>query len=417
MDYLLTKNDEEKEFPADRRSSVGSVDQLRLSLYAARAGSWDWDLATGEIYSSYELCEALGLRPSDGHWLDHVHPDDRKQVQVDLQRALDEHGDFEGEYRILRPDGSQCWAQNRGWVLYDRKGRPQQMIGLGLEITARKQQEAECEELLAREKAAREAAEAANRAKDEFLALVSHELRSSLNVILGWSQTLASKQDDAVVTKKAASAIELCARMQERLIEDLLGAARIRSGKLRLVTQPVELSKVVATALELARPMAERKGVELYAHLAPDEDWINGDPARLQQTVWNLLTNAIKFTPPGGRVELELRRDGEQLSLIIRDTGRGIAPDFLPYVFDRFRQAPSADSRRGGGLGLGLTLVRELVELHGGTIDVESPGEGQGATFTIKLPHSLKSTAEKSTFEARRLPPRLSNSLQVASCG
>jgi len=417
MDYLLTKNDEEKEFPADRRSPVGSADQLRLSLYAARAGSWEWDLATGEIYSSYELCEALGLRPSDGHWLDHVHPDDRKQAQADLQRALDEHGDFEGEYRILRPDGSLCWAQNRGWVLYDRKGRPQQMIGLGLEITARKQQEAEREELLAREKAAREAAEAANRAKDEFLALVSHELRSSLNVILGWSRILASKQTEAEVTKQAAGAIELCARMQERLIEDLLDATRIRSGKLRLVTQPVELSKVVATALELARPMAERKGVELYAHLAPDEDRINGDPGRLQQIVWNLLTNAIKFTPQGGRVELELRRDGEQLSLIIRDTGRGIAPDFLPYVFDRFRQAPSADSRRGGGLGLGLTLVRELVELHGGTIDVKSPGEGQGATFTIRLPYSLKSTAEKSNFEARRLPPRLSNSLQVASCG
>ncbi|MGH9834649.1 MAG: PAS domain-containing sensor histidine kinase [Blastocatellia bacterium] len=323
MDYLLAEKGEEKEFPAYRQSPVGNVDQLRLSLYAARAGSWDWDLATGEIYSSYELCEALGLRPSDGHWLDHVHPDDRKQAQADLQRALDEHGDFEGEYRILRPDGSQCWAQNRGWVLYDRKGRPQQMIGLGLEITARKQQEAEREELLAKEKAAREAAEAANRAKDEFLALVSHELRSSLNAILGWSHILSSKQTDAEVTKQAAGAIELCARMQERLIEDLLDAARIRSGKLRLDTQPVELSKVVAAALEMGRPMAERKGVELYAHLAPDEGRINGDPARLQQIVWNLLTNAIKFTPQGGRVELELKRDNDALMIPINQITLG----------------------------------------------------------------------------------------------
>ncbi len=417
MDYLLTKNGEEKEFPAHRRSPVGSADQLRLSLCAARAGSWDWDLATGEIYSSYELCEALGLRPSDGHWLDYIHPDDRKQVQADLQRALNERGDFEGEYRILRPDGSLCWAQNRGWVLYDRKGRPQQMIGLGLEITVRKQQEAEREELLAGERAAREAAEAANRAKDEFLAIVSHELRSSLNVILGWSQVLASKQDDAEVTKQAAGAIVLCARMQERLIEDLLDMVRIRSGKLRLVTQSVELSKVVATALEMARPMAERKGVELYDHLAPDEGQIHGDPGRLQQIVWNLLTNAIKFTPQGGRVELELKRDGERLSLIIRDTGRGIAPDFLPYIFERFRQAPSSDSRSGEGLGLGLALVRELVELHKGTIDAESLGEGRGSTFIVRFPYSSRSTTEKSTAKARRLLPELTRGLQAASCG
>lgn len=288
---------------------------------------------------------------------------------------------------------------------------------MGLEITARKEQEAEREETLAAERAAREAAEAANRAKDEFLALVSHELRSSLNAILGWSHILSSKQTDAEVTKKAAGAIETCARMQERLVEDLLDVARIRNGKLRLDMQPVELSKVAAAALEMARPTAESKGVELCAHFAADEGWINGDPARLQQIVWNLLTNAIEFTPPGGRVELELRLDGGILSLIIRDTGRGIAPDFLPYVFDRFRQAPSARPRRGGGLGLGLALARDLAELHGGTIGVESPGEGLGATFTVTFPYSLRSTAGKSAAKARRLRDESAKSLRAASCG
>jgi PAS domain S-box-containing protein len=417
MDYLLRENGEEKELPVYQQSPVGGADQLRLSLCAARAGSWDWDLTTGEIYSSYELCEALGLRSSDGHWLDHIHPDDRKLVQADLQRALDKHQDFEGEYCILRPDGSLCWMQSRGWVLYDRNGRPQRIIGLGLEITARKQREMEREELLAREMAAREAAEAANRAKDEFLALVSHELRSSLNTILGWSHILASKQTDAKVTKQAAEAIEVCARVQERLIEDLIDAARLRSGKLRLDVQPVELPIVVATALEMARPTAESKGVELCARFAPDEGRINGDPARLQQIVWNLLSNAIKFTPRGGHVELELRRDGETLSLIVRDTGRGIAPDFLPYIFDRFRQAPSADSRRSGGLGLGLALTRELVELHGGTIDAESLGEGLGATFIVRFPYPSRSTAGKSAAKARRLPHEPAKGLQAATCG
>lgn len=430
MGHLLTENGEEEKSLSHRQPLRESAEQLRLSLCAARAGSWAWDLATGEAYYSDELCEALGLSPSNshdgshgshwgshwgGHWLERLHPDDRERVQADLRRALDEHQDFESEYRILRPDGGLCWTQSRGWVLYDRDGRPRQIVGLGLDITARKQQEAEREELLAREKAAREAAEAANRAQDEFLALVSHELRSTLNAIFGWSRILVSKKANAEVAERAAGAIERCARMQARLIEDLLDTACVSSGKLRLNMQPVDLPTIIAATLEMARPAAESKGVELRARLAPDIDRINGDPARLQQIIWNLLANAIKFTPRGGRVEIELKRESDQLSLILRDTGRGIAPDFLPYVFDRFRQAPSAGSRRSGGLGLGLALAHELVKLHGGTIDAESPGEGQGATFTIRLPYPSKSIAEESTVEAHWLPLKLSKSLQAAS--
>jgi len=289
----------------------------------------------------------------------------------------------------------------------------------GMDGAARKQQEAERKELLTDEKTTRDAVEAANRAQCEFLALVSHELRSTLNAILGWSHILVSKQTDAEAAERAAGAIERCARMQARLIEDLLDTACINSGKFRLNMQPVDLPAVIAAAIDMARPAAEAKGVEIHVRLAPDIDRINGDPARLQQIVWNLLVNAIKFTQQGGRVELELRRESEQLSLILRDTGRGIAPDFLPYVFDRFRQAHSSDSLSDGGLGLGLALVRELVKLHGGTVDAESPGEGQGSTFTVRFPHFSKSiagrlTAEKSIAEARRLPLKSSKSLQAA---
>jgi signal transduction histidine kinase len=273
------------------------------------------------------------------------------------------------------------------------------MVGLGLDITERKKRELECEERLAREISARETAEALNRTQDESLALVSHELRSTLNAILGWCRVLTSEPGNNGTAERAGAIIERCARMQGRLIEDLIALTLLDSGKLRLEMQPVDLSKVIATTIDMARPTAASKGVELHARLAPETVWIQGDPARLQQVVWNLLTNAIKFTPQGGSAEVELRRDGKQLSLILRDTGIGIAPDFLPYIFDRYRQAPSAKARRGEGLGLGLAIVRELVRLHSGTIDAESPGENQGATFTVRLPssHSIGQTIRHST--------------------
>jgi PAS domain S-box-containing protein len=390
LSYQLTDEGKGKKPQTRQQSIYRTVEGSRLSLSAARAGSWACDLTTGEAYYSDELCEALGLTPSSnqgGHWLERLHPEDRERAQSDLQRAISERRDFECDYRVLRPDGGLCWTQSRGWVLYDREGRPRQMIGLGLDITARKQRELESDERLAGEKSAREAAEALNRKQGEFLKLVTHELRSTLSAILGWSKILMSKPRAAEMAERACAVIERCARMQERVIEDLAALTLLESGKLRLDMQPVDLSKVIATTIEMARPMAASKGVELHARLAPDTGCIQGDPARLQQVVWNLLTNAIKFTPRGGDADVELRRDGQQLSLILRDTGIGIAPDVLPYIFDRYCRASSAEPRRGGGLGLGLAIVRELVRLHGGTIDAESPGENRGATFTVRLPY------------------------------
>jgi PAS domain S-box-containing protein len=248
----------------------------------------------------------------------------------------------------------------------------------------------ENQQLYEQEQEARRMAEQATRAKDEFLAVVSHELRSPLNAILGWNRLLRSRRGDDPQIARVTETVESSGQAQLRLIEDLLDTARIISGKMRLETQPVELVEVIASALDAVRPAADSKGIIIV----PDFDLesghmpyqITGDPDRLRQVVWNLVSNAIKFTPDGGRVWVGLRRGGPGVQIIVRDTGQGISPELAPYVFDRFRQGDSSVSRRFGGLGLGLALVKHLVELHGGSVMVESPGEGQGATFTVSLP-------------------------------
>ncbi len=226
----------------------------------------------------------------------------------------------------------------------------------------------------------------ASRLKDEFLAVVSHELRTPLNAMLGWTRILRGGKVEDSTLGQALKIIERNARVQSQLVEDLLDTARIVSGKLRLEIQPVEMRSVVEAALEIARPAAEAKSMTLNVDYDPQLEPILGDPNRLQQVVWNLLSNAIKFTSEGGRVEVRLNIADSKLSLTVSDTGQGISPEFLPYIFDRFRQADASSSRRYGGLGLGLTLVRHLIELHGGTVSASSSGEGQGATFIVNLP-------------------------------
>ncbi|PYS00445.1 MAG: histidine kinase [Acidobacteria bacterium] len=229
-------------------------------------------------------------------------------------------------------------------------------------------------------------AQEANRAKDEFLATLSHELRTPLNAILGWVQILRAKRLDEITTARAFEAIERNAKAQAELIEDMLDVSRIITGRLRLELQAVELSSAVEGALDSVRPAAEAKGVRLEYMLDPNAGVISGDPHRLQQIVWNLLSNAVKFTPSGGLVRVNLDRLDGEVKLTVRDTGKGISPQFLPYVFDRFRQAEIMISRTSGGLGLGLSIARHLVELHGGVIEASSEGEGCGATFTVTFP-------------------------------
>jgi signal transduction histidine kinase/DNA-binding response OmpR family regulator len=254
------------------------------------------------------------------------------------------------------------------------------------EVAERKQAETERATLLVRERAARAEAEAANRAKDEFLATLSHELRTPLTSILGWAHLLRSGGLPKGTSAGALETIERNARAQSQLIDDLLDVSRIITGKLRLDTRPVEIAAVIEAAVNSVRPAAHSKNIQLRLELDATPAPLLGDPDRLQQIAWNLLSNAVKFTPGGGHVHVRLRRINSHLEFRVEDTGQGIAPEFLPHVFDRFRQADGTTTRSHGGLGLGLAIARHLVELHGGAIRAESPGEGLGTTFTVNLP-------------------------------
>lgn len=257
------------------------------------------------------------------------------------------------------------------------------LVALGI---ARARAEAERSILLEREKAAREDAERANRSKDEFLAVVSHELRTPLNAITGWAGMLTSGVLDAARAKRAIETIERNARAQAQLIEDLLDVTRITSGKLRLDVHKIDVSTVAELALESVRFAAEAKGVIVASNIEPGVSSIVGDPDRVQQIIWNLLSNAIKFTPASGSVRLSIRQRSGEVIIDVEDTGKGISPEFLPHVFERFRQADGSATRTSGGLGLGLAIVRHLVELHGGSTEAVSEGLNKGAKFTVRLP-------------------------------
>ncbi|MCF2149248.1 ATP-binding protein [Desmonostoc muscorum LEGE 12446] len=254
------------------------------------------------------------------------------------------------------------------------------------EIDERHRAEAEREQLLAREQVAREQAEAANRIKDEFLAVLSHELRSPLNPILGWAKLLQSGTLDEQKTKHALATIERNANLQTQLIGDLLDISRILQGKLNLNIGEVDLATTIQSAMETVCLAAQAKSIQIQTVLNEAIGKVAGDSGRLQQIIWNLLTNAIKFTPEGGQVEVRLEQVGSDAQIVVRDTGKGISADFLPYVFDHFRQEEGATTRKFGGLGLGLAIVRHLTELHGGWVTAQSPGIGQGATFIVRIP-------------------------------
>jgi signal transduction histidine kinase len=253
-------------------------------------------------------------------------------------------------------------------------------------ISERRRVEDERDQLLVREQEARAQAENANRLKDEFLATLSHELRTPLTSILGWAGLLRMGKFDEATCAQALDTIERNARTQAQLIDELLDVSRIISGKLTFDTKTVNLASVVESAINVVRPAAQAKRIDIVYDCASQPGPVSGDPARLQQVVWNLLFNAVKFTPEGGRVEVRLEREGSRARVTVSDTGKGIDADFLPHVFDRFRQADSSSTRQHGGLGLGLAIVRHLVEFHGGTVSAESDGEGRGATFTVTLP-------------------------------
>jgi PAS domain S-box-containing protein len=282
--------------------------------------------------------------------------------------------------------GEPKWWDSKVSPIKGADGQVERLLCISRDITGRKQAEAEREQLLAREQASREQAETANRIKDEFLAVLSHELRSPLNPILGWSSLLQTRKLDEAKMAQALAAIQRNARLQSELIEDLLDVSRILRGKLSLNVGPVDLVTTIQAAMETVRLAAEAKSIQVQAIFASKVGQVAGDSTRLQQVIWNLVSNAVKFTPEGGQVNIRLEHVGSHAQIIVSDTGQGIHPDFLPHVFDYFRQADAATTRKFGGLGLGLAIVRHIVELHGGTVGVESPGSGQGTTFVVQLP-------------------------------
>jgi PAS domain S-box-containing protein len=306
---------------------------------------------------------------------------------------------FEKEY--LRKDGSRIWSMTTAATIHDADD---QWMAFVLDISDRKHAAREREAAFAREHAARKQAEEATRLKDEFLANLSHELRTPMNAIIGWTHLLRSGRLDDSQRQRALESIDRGARSQAKLIEDLLDVSRIVSGKLSLNFQAVDLAAVIDAAMESQRPAAQAKGLKLERGAAPGEFAVMGDAGRLQQVFLNILSNAVKFTPAGGHISIGLAAKGGDTEVTITDTGEGISPEFLPYVFDRFRQADGTSTRTHMGLGLGLAIVRHVVELHGGTVRVASAGVGKGATFTISIPHvtGVEGTARKPVPE--RMP-------------
>lgn len=289
---------------------------------------------------------------------------------------------------LIAQNGNEIPIEDSGAPIRDTDGKIIGVIIVFHDVSERRRIERERERLLESEQSARSEAENANRLKDEFLATVSHELRTPLNAILGWASALRDGRLKEVVAHNALDIIERNAKSQAEIIEDILDVSRIVTGKLHINTEPVNLEPIILLAIDTMRPAIEAKAITLKLSLEQKKGLVAGDPDRLQQVVWNLVSNAIKFTPQNGQIEIRLAQIDSELELKVIDNGMGISKEFLPYVFDRFRQADASTTRAESGLGLGLSIARYLIEMHGGTISAESEGEGKGTTFTVRLPVS-----------------------------
>lgn len=343
-------------------------------------------------------------------------PEDQEQGKAEREMELAQtQGQVENERWHMRQDGSRFWASGLVMPLQDKAGTMQGLVKILQDKTTERQNTAEREQLLQQEQAARVEADRANRIKDQFLAVLSHELRTPLNPILGWTRLLQTGKLDATRQSEALKRIERNAKLQTQLIEDLLDISRIMRGKLSLTVADLSLTTVITSAVETVRLAADAKQIQILLDLPTEIAPVSGDEARLQQVVWNLLANAVKFTPKGGRVRVELRQIDRLAQIRVIDTGKGIDPEFLPYVFEYFRQEDSTSTRKFGGLGLGLAIVRQIVEMHGGTVGVESLGEDRGSTFIVELPvivQAVPNQAEPKTAQVENWEESLNN-LQI----
>ena len=372
--------------------------QLAVALTASELGTFYNQLPLGALEWDAQIKAHFWLSPDAevdfARMMSILHPEDRERTRLAIDACVSRRAKYDVEYRTISPTGAVRWIRATGQTQHDGAGRPYVFSGTTQDITARKLLEQERDQLLVRERAARMAGERANRLKDEFLATLGHELRTPLNAIMGWAELLKVEPDDPATVREGVEVIERNVRAQSQLIDDLLDVSRIISGKVRLNVKPVRLDEVIQAALETVGPSALAKGIRLepvvHSHAPP----VSGDFGRLQQVVWNLLTNAVKFTPKGGKVQVLLEQRGSFLEVEVSDTGEGIEADYLPYVFERFSQADGSPSRQHMGLGLGLSIVKTLIEMHGGTVTVESAGKGMGSTFRLRLPVRLARVAE-----------------------
>lgn len=367
-------------------------EQLLSAAENAEIGLWFWDFGEDKIYSTPRCNELLGLPPYEAvtydAFLDIVHRDDRGYVDEFLRQSKQLGERYEGEFRVVYPDGSVDWICADGKSFLDAGGRAQRMMGVLRKITQQKIAAAELARVNERERKARDEAEEANRAKDFFLAFVSHELRSPLNAILGWAKILLTKEVNDETRRNALETIERSARFQTKLINDLVDSARVASGKLRLEYHPTNISEIVRTSFEAQRPAAEAHSIRFSYSTDQEKIPVFGDAGRLQQVFMNLLSNAIKFTPDGGEVSVAVKTGADSVSIHVKDTGQGIAPEALPYIFRQFSQGEMNRAKNNLGLGLGLSIVKILVTKHRGSVVAKSDGPGRGSEFIVRLPLS-----------------------------
>ena len=376
-------------------------ERLRLAMDVAQMAAWEWDVDADRITWSTDP-EALFGFPAGAFGPElrvtrAVHPEDKARVEAAVSSAL-ATGLYECEYRVVRPSAAVVWVTERGQVLRRGDGTVEKIVGVSRDVSAQRRAEQEGERLLVREREARDEAERQSRFKDEFLATLSHELRTPINAILGWLSIL-SRGEAVRDPAKAIAVIQRNAQMQAKLIEDLLEMNKLTSGTARLDVALVDVKSTVDNALQALQPTAEAKGIRLTADIDPAVPQMAADGRRLQQVIWNLVHNAIKFTPDQGGVEIAVTRTSTSVQIRVTDNGQGISPDFLPYVFDRFRQADSSATRGAWGLGIGLSIAKHIVELHGGTIVATSGGSGQGSTFIVHLPASRLAPATSGSVE------------------
>jgi signal transduction histidine kinase/ActR/RegA family two-component response regulator len=385
---------------------------LRFVQRAAKVGTWQWDLETGALNGSETFWELLGEEPRDYAtfelWESHIPYDERQAFAKSLKVAIEKDTPFCRELRVESLAAESRCLDVRGCVLHSADGLRHRLVGICLDITERKRAETDRAQLLERERAARAAAENATRLKDQFLAMLSHELRTPISTILVWARMLLASKYDPKEQIDGLKVIAKSAEAQTQLLDDLLDTSRIASGKVRLELTKTDILEVVKLAVDATTPLAKSKGVDLRPHLPNDIGLIGADPDRLRQVVGNLLNNAVKFTPAGGRVDVRLSHDDKWIELTVADTGKGIDAEFLPSVFTAFSQADASSTRSFGGLGLGLAISKELVELHGGTIHAMSEGSDKGATFVVRLPlnGSERTAGAKANQDSVELPNR-----------